>query len=451
MIRKILKGLGILLSIVFVAVAMYLGYLAHGITGYASKNLASGVFVSGREQQSIEKEDIGFFPVNWARSSVDFDKKEVTSRFLIWKSKVIYNEGLGCTLVNDFSEDAVRKLDYPKIDLIEVNQDTIPWPAGNLLTDTVPKGINKQEIEELLNQVFADTMPYKGTFAAAVVYRDQLIAERYRSDLRPSTKLLSWSVAKSFTNAMVGLLVKEGKVDVNKPLELKEWAGDERKNITIGNLLHMNSGLEFNEEYSKVMLTDVTTMLTKKGDMAAYAASKKQLFKPDSIWNYSGGSTNIIEDYLHNFFTNEEEYLAFPRKALFSRIGMESAVFEPDASGTFVGSSYIYATARDYARFGMLYLHNGNWLGEQLLPEDWVKYTITPAKGSDRTYGAHFWINSSGKYPGVPSDLFYCDGYDGQFIYIIPSKQLVVVRNGFSPGDMFNEKTFLKRICDAVR
>jgi len=451
MIHKILKGLGILLAIILIAVVLYLGYIAHGVTGYASKNVASGVFVSGREQQSVEKEDVSFFPVKWAKNTVDIEKQEVTSRFLIWKSKVIYNEGLGCTLVNDASVDDVRKLDYPTTDIKDVNQDTIPWPAGNLVSDSVPAGIDKQSVVGFLDQIFADTIPYRGTFAVAVVYKDQLIAERYRSDLKPSTRFLGWSVAKSFTNAMAGLLVREGKLDVNKPLELKEWAGDNRKNITISNLLHMNSGLEFNEEYSKIMLTDVTTMLTKKGDMAAYAASKKQLYRPDSIWNYSGGSTNIIEDFLHNCFSNEYDYLAFPRKALFSRIGMQSAVFEPDASGTFVGSSYIYATARDYARFGLLYLHNGKWLGEQLLPEDWVKYTTTPAKGSEGDYGAHFWINSSGEYPGVPADLFYADGHDGQFIFIIPSKNLVVVRNGFSPGDMFNEKAFLKRICDAVK
>jgi len=451
MIRKILKGLGILLVIILLAVVSYLGYIAHGITGYASKSVASGVFVSGRDQKSIENEDVSFFPVKWAKNSVDIEKQEVTSRFLIWKSKVIYNEGLGCTLVNDYSADDVRKLDYPQTDIKDVNQDTIPWPAGNLVSDSVPSGIDKQAVVGFLEQIFADTIPYRGTFAVAVIYRDQLIAERYRSDFKPSTRLLGWSVAKSFTNAMAGLLVREGKLDVNKPLGLKEWAGDERKNITISNLLHMNSGLEFNEEYSKIMLTDITTMLTKKGDMAAFATSKKQLVRPDSIWNYSGGSTNIIEDYLHNYFESNDEYLAFPRKALFSRIGMQSAVFEPDASGTFVGSSYIYATARDYARFGLLYLHNGNWYGEQLLPEDWVKYTTTPAKGSEGDYGAHFWINSSGEYPGVPADLFYADGHDGQFIYIIPSKRLVVVRNGFSPGDMFNEKTFLKRICDAVK
>lgn len=451
MVRKILKALGIFFAVIFLAVALYLSYLAHGITGYASKNIASGVFVSGRAQESLEKEDVSFFPVNWAKNTVDTEKKEVVSRFLIWKSKVIYNEGLGCTLVNDVSADAVRNLDYPETGIKDLNQDTIPWPAGNLVSDTVPSGIDKQAVVRFIDQIFADTLPYRGTFAVAVVYKDQLIAERYRGDLKTSTRLLGWSVAKSFTNAMAGLLVREGRLDVNKPLELEEWAGDERRNITVSNLLHMNSGLEFNEEYSKIMLTDVTTMLTKKGDMAAFAAAKKQLARPDSIWNYSGGSTNIIEDYIRKVFPTEEEYLEFPRKALFSRIGMQSAVFEPDAAGTFVGSSYIYATARDYARFGMLYLHNGNWLGEQLLPEDWVKYSTTPAKGSEGDYGAHFWINSSGEYPGVPADLFWCDGHDGQFIYIIPSKQLVVVRNGFSPGDMFNEKTFLKRICDAVK
>jgi CubicO group peptidase (beta-lactamase class C family) len=451
MIRKIFKGIGILLAIILLAVVIYLGYIAHGITGYASKNVASGVFVSGREQQSVEKEDVSFFPVKWAKNNVDNEKKEVTSRFLIWKSKVIYNEGLGCTLVNDVSVDAVRNLDYPQNDIKDVNQDTIPWPAGNLVSDSVPAGINKQEVVDFLNQIFADTMPYKGTFGVAVVYKDQLIAERYRSDLKLSTRVLSWSVAKSFTNAMVGLLVKEGKVDVNKPLGLQEWADDERKNITLSNLLHMNSGLAFNEGYSTVMLTDVTTMLTKKGDMGDYTASKKSIAKPDSIWNYSSGTSNLIEDYLRSVIGNDKEYLAYPRRKLFSRIGMQSAVWEPDASGTFVGSSYIYATERDYARFGLLYLHNGNWMGEQLLPEDWIKYTTTPAKGSEGDYGAHFWINSSGEYPGVPADLFYADGHDGQFIYIIPSKQLVVVRNGFSPGDMFNEKTFLKRICDAVK
>lgn len=448
--KRIFLSLLVALMVLLTAILLYINYIAHGLTGFAAKNLASGIFVAGRTQESIEKEDINFFPVSFSNNTVDYDNKEVTSRFLFWKSKAVYNEGLGCTLINDFSEEAVKKLNYPPLLLPEVNPDTIPWPAGDMLSDTVPSGINMQKINETLNQVFEDTLTYKGTFAVTIVYKDQIVAERYRSDFNPAIRFLSWSMAKSFTNAMVGLLVKEGKVDINSPINRKEWADDYRKNITLDNLLQMNSGLEFNENYSKIKLTDATTMLLKNGDMGDYAASKKLLVKPDSVWSYSSGSSNIIQDYLRSAIGNDEEYLSFPRKALFNRTGMRSIIWEPDASGTFVGSSYLYATARDYARFGLLYLHNGNWLGEQLFPDGWVSYTTASADGSDGEYGAQFWLNRSGEFKGIPADLFYCDGYDGQYIFIIPSKQLVVVRTGCSPNESFDRQTFLKGIVDSV-
>ena len=448
--KRIFRSLTVTLIVILAAILLYINYIAHGITGYAAKNLASGIFVAGRTQKSIEKEDINFFPVKYARNIVDYDNKEVKSRFLLWKSKAIYNEGLGCTLISDFSEEAVRKLDYPPIFLPDINPDTIPWPAGDLLRDTIPAGIKMQKLNETLNQVFEDTITFKGIFAVTVVYKDQIVAERFRSDFNPSIRFLSFSMAKSFTNAMVGLLVKEGKVDINAPINRKEWAYDERKNITLNNLLHMNSGLEFNEKYSKIRLTDVTTMLLKYGNMAGYAASKKLLTKPDSVWSYSTGTSNIIQDYIRSVVGNDEEYLSFPRMSLFNKTGMRSVILEPDASGTFVGSSYLYATMRDYARFGLLYMHNGNWLGEQLFPVDWVSYTTTPAKGSNGKYGAQFWLNKSGEYKGLPADLFFCWGYEGQFIFIIPSKQLVVVRTGCSPDDSPDWQIFLKKVIDSV-
>ncbi len=445
------KRVGFILLLVLIVLSggvIYIGMLAPVITGYAAKNLSSAIFVAGRTQESMEQEDLNFSFIKYNRNSVDLEKQEVTSRFLFWKSKAQFNEGLGCTLVRDFPEEAVEAMDYPETELPESNPDTIPWPAGDLLTDTVPGGIDMDKLEGALDQAFADTSGWKGTFGITVVYRDQIVAEQFRSDFTPASRFLSWSMAKSFTNALAGILVREGKLDIHSPGLRSEWAGDNRNEITMNNLLHMNSGLEWNEDYGN--LSDVTVMLHKAGDMGDFAAAKKQVAPPDSIWLYSSGTTNIVCDYLRTLFGSDAEYLAFPRKALFSKTGMGSVIWEPDASGTLVGSSYLYATQRDYARFGLLYLHHGNWLGEQILPEEWVKYTTTPAKGSGGQYGAFFWLNRSGKFPGVPEDMFSCNGHDGQYIFVIPSKELVIVRTGYSPSGTFDIKEMVRQISGAV-
>lgn len=446
--RKIGRIIWVLFLLLLTGGVVYLGMLAPVITGYAAKNLSSGIFISGRSQESLEQEDLNFSFIKFNKNKVDREKGEVVSRFLFWQSKALYNEGLGCTLVRDFGQEEVLALDYPEVPLPEVNPDTLAWPAGDLLADTVPPGIDLQKLQSAVDQAFADTAGWKGTFGLTVVYRDQIVAERFRSDFSRSTPFLSWSMAKSFTNAITGLLVKEGKVDLHAPVPRPEWANDARREITLNHLMHMNSGLEWNEDYGN--LSDVTVMLHKEGDMGDFAAAKKAVARPDSIWVYSSGTTNIVCDYLRTLFSDETAYLAYPRKALFNPLGLRSVVWEPDASGTLVGSSYLYATQRDYARFGLLYLHQGKWLGQQILPEGWVEYTTTPANGSDGQYGAFFWLNRAGGYPGVPEDMFSCNGHDGQFIFIVPSKQLVVVRNGYSPHGSFDIKGMLRSICEAI-
>ena len=186
--------------------------------------------------------------------------------------------------------------------------------------------------------------------------------------------------------------------------------------------------------------------------MAKFAISKQLEYTPGSVFEYASGSTNIVSYLMRKAIGNDADYLAFPREKLFNRIGMRSATFEVDASGTFVGSSYLYASLRDYTRFGLLYLNNGNWLGEQILPVDWVEYTTSTASGSEGTYGAFFWLSKSGSdYPDVPSDMFYCSGHDGQYIYLIPSKELVIVRTGFSKQGEFDQNGFLTGILQAIR
>lgn len=428
---------------------LYMNPLLPIITGYSAKNLSSGIFVAGRTQKSLENEDLNFSFIRYVRNKVDTANLVVTSSFLWHKSKSIYVDGLGCVLENGFSEDEMYSRPAYKKAACYVLSDTIPWPEGDLLADTPPRGLNAAKLDKAMAQAFSDVPPFKGTFAVTVVYKGQIVAEKYRDDFAPDTKFLSWSMAKSYTNALVAMLVKEGKLDINQPIGFPEWKADGRNGITISHLMHMNSGLDWNEDYGNS--SDVNIMLHKIGDMAQYTIDKKLLYKPDSVWVYSSGSTNIVSKIIRSKFNTDSAYYTFPYKSLFEKIGMHSAIWEVDASGTYVGSSYIYATMRDYARFGLLYLNDGCWLGERLLPEGWVDYTRKTANGSEGKYGAFFWLNNSGiDYPDVPRDMYCCRGHDGQYIYIIPSKQLVVVRTGFSKKGMFDYNAFLKNIVDAV-
>jgi CubicO group peptidase (beta-lactamase class C family) len=446
--KKILRIVVVVLLIALAGGVYYIHLLTPIITGYAAKNLASGVFVAHRTQQSMESTDLNFSFIKFTSNTVDYDKKEVTSRFLWAKSKAIYIEGFGCTLVRG-DENEIRNRAYTIVPLPAVNPDTVSWPAGDKLADTIPAGIDIGKLYAAVQNALKDTMGTKGTFAVAVAYKNQLVAEKYNKGFTPANRFLSWSMAKSFTQTLVGIMVKKGLMDIRKSVDIPEWKNDSRSSITVENLMHMNSGLEWNEGYGN--LSDVTVMLHKEADMAAYTAGKKAVAPPDKVWLYNSGATNMVSSLIRKAIGNDAEYYAFPRKELFNPIGMRSAVFETDASGTFTGSSYIYASMRDYVRYGLLYLNKGNWLGNQILPQGWTDYTVKPATGSKGEYGSFFWLNKSGDYPGVPSDLFMCKGHDGQFIFIIPSLHLVVVRTGFSKDKSFDSQKFLTSIISAIQ
>ena len=264
-----------------------------------------------------------------------------------------------------------------------------------------------------------------------VLHKGELVAERYRTGITPATRLLSWSMGKSFTNALVGIMVKDGMVEIHAPLDIPEWQQDGRREITLNDLMQMQSGLSWNEDYGN--RSDVNLMLHRETDMGLFAQSKPLEFKPGTHWYYSSGSTNIVMRYLRGRFTSDEAFLEYLRERLFTPLGICDACFEPDMNGTPVGSSYLYVTARDYARFGQLFLDDGCIAGERILPEGWVEYTTTPASDSEGGYGAYFWLNRNHVCPDVPEDMYSCQGHDGQEIYIIPSKELVVVILGYSP------------------
>lgn len=447
--KRIIQSLIFVLILTLSGGIYYIHLLTPIITGYAAKNLASGIFVGNRTKESVEAIDLNFSFIKFNSNKVDYEKKEVVSRFLWASSKAIYIEGFGCTLVKETDEETIRNRPYVVVPLPAVNPDTIAWPAGDKLADTIPAGLNVAVLNEALNKAFADTAGTKGTFAVAVAYKDQLVAERYKAGFSSKNRFLSWSMAKSFTNALAGIMVKKGMLDVNKPCDFPQWQKDGRSAITLTNLMHMNAGQEWSESYGN--LSDVNLMLHKYGNMGLYSLEKPLVARPDSLWVYNSGATNIVCYAMRKKFKNEADYYAFPRRELFNPLGMRSAVFEVDASGTFVGSSYVYCSMRDYVRFGLLYLHNGNWLGKQILPENWVADTRKEAAGSKGQYGSFFWLNLSGDYPDVPLDLFMCRGHDGQYIYIIPSLQLVVVRTGFSKKGSFDLQAFLASVVKAVK
>jgi CubicO group peptidase (beta-lactamase class C family) len=250
-------------------------------------------------------------------------------------------------------------------------------------------------------------------------------------------------MSKTGMNALIGLRVKDGTLARDERHLMPEWLSrdDMRGAITLDALLRMTSGLAFDEDPGD-KLSDVSQMMFVQGNTAAYAASKPLTFAPGTHWSYSTGSTAILSGVLRESFDDEREYLRYPRERLFGPLGMRTAQLAPDASGNLMGGAFLYASARDWARFGLLYLRDGVWDGEQILPQGWVSYSTTPTIQSPQDeYGAQIWLKLTKSRnlgePPMPQDAFYMLGHNGQVVAMIPSKDLVVVRLGqtLSGGD----------------
>ncbi|WP_298155230.1 serine hydrolase [Flavobacterium sp.] len=418
------------------------------ISGFSAKSIASGHFLDGRQQQLIESGDNDIDMVRLAKNEIDEQGNFATASFYgLKKRKAIYREGLGVTLIND-DFDATKPYDVPKRHFAK---NTLPFPYGNNEPkDTVFNNIDYKKLNQAVASAFdKNSEKIKRSRSVLVIYKDHIVAEKYVTGFNKDSKILGWSMTKSITATMFGVLQKQGKMDINKPAPIADWQRDKRAKITINDLLHMNSGLEWEENYEKIC--DATTMLFQAEDMGKVQLEKPAIFEPNAHWNYSSGTTNLLSRILRNQFKTHQEYLDFWYSAFIDKIGMNSMIVESDMAGNFVGSSYGWATTRDWAKFGLLYLHKGNWNGEQLFDESWAKYVATPTHGSNNRYGAHFWLNAGGKYPDAPKDLYSCNGFQGQMIFIIPSKDLVIVRMGLTDDNAFDFNDFLKGILGSFK
>lgn len=418
------------------------------ITAFASKGMCSSVFLADKEPEAVMAEDLSFFPISLAKSDVNYEERSVTSRVLgIAKRKAIFREGLGAVIVLDTPEEELKAAEFTLPDP-GYSQDSIPWPLGDVMPDTLPAGVNYERLESLLDTCFdkAGEEPFKKTLGIAVVYDNALIAEKYLNDYNEYTKFHGWSMTKSVTGALAGILVDKGMLELEASTGIEEWAGDERNAITLKNVIQMSTGLDWFENYFTI--SDATVMLMQSDDMLASITEASLAHEPGSVWNYSSGDANLLSGIIRRRINNDETYHALAYEKLFHRIGMLNTVVETDASGLFVASSYSYGSTRDWARFGLLFLNNGIFAGDTILSPAWVDFMKTPAPASEDTYAGTFWLEEptpENALVDIPDDIFFADGFLGQRIYIIPSKRLVVVRMGYSMSN-FSMNDFLREV-----
>lgn len=332
-----------------------------------------------------------------------------------------------------------------------------PWPMGDALTDApLPKEINASKVKQSVDAAFE---PAAGMTAAFVVtWKGRIIGERYGEGITARTPLESWSMGKSLTATLIGILIKQGVYDLWQPAPIPEWqkAGDPRAKIRIADIMHMSSGLRIrapqDPDYDSAgPYPDHLYLYTGGVNSFHYAATRPQQWPPNTVGRYRNTDPVLI-NYLIRLGVEKrgEEYLSFPQRALFDKIGVRTMVMETDPFGNFLTQGYELASGRDWARLGNLYLQDGVWNGERILPEGFVKFvsTLAPAWEADKRpiYGGFFWINGDGRYP-VPRDAYFMAGAGGQTTMIIPSHDLVVVRLGHYKGSGPGEESFKKALA----
>lgn len=438
--------------VVFVGVHLYLLQYVLGPrgAGFHAKVLCSGIFVSGRSPAAVKRSELDRF---WyLRGKVNRERRTVTSSVLGFATTTaVYRKGLGCTLANGRTVAQLRR-----------NPPAVPTtsPASPLPVAEEMEPGARNDLEEAVRWAFSEPDPHRNrnTRAVVVLHRGRIVAEAYDDGFDRSMPLAGWSMAKSVTGTLVGIAADRGHLDPTGAAPVPEWQGeaDPRGDITVNHLLHMSSGLAFDETYSG--FGDVTHMLFAVPSAGGYAARFPRVHPPGSHWQYSSGTTNILSRMLKHRL-GADTYHRFPHSALFEPIGMTSAVIEPDPSGTYVGSSFLYATARDWARLGQLYLQDGTWRGRRIVPEDWVAFSRSPAPAARRgQYGAHWWLNrgpahdsSARPFPSLPPDLYRASGFEGQQVMVVPSRDAVIVRLGMTPDERaLDLNGTVRRILDAL-
>ena len=428
--------------------------LARAGTAYSAKMLCSGVLMAGIDADRLKREELSLAQ-GLIQTQIDPNRGVVRAWALLGlvRSKAIRQGKLGCTQVisNNNIVSLPDQLRPQPVDPATIN---VPWKLSPDASEIPPK-IDQNKLEAAISQAFQESSPStpKRTRAIVVIQDGWVVAERYGVGITPTTPLIGWSMTKSLTHALIGIAVGNGHLRLNEPLSLPEWQNinDDRRKITLDHLLRMNSGLRFDER-TEGLDSDLVQMITQEANTGTFASKQPMIGRMGLDWSYSSGTTNILSRGLRLALNNDYDYWSYPYEALFKPIGMSSALVETDASGNFVASSLGWASARDWARLGLLYLNEGVWDGRQVLPKGWSQHARTPSKGSKKRYGAHWWLSSKRRRPDLPRDSYSAEGYEGQLILVVPSSKTVIVRLGQTPDrSSFNPNQFGALMLSALK
>ena len=363
-------------------------------SGYMAEQLCAGLFVSGRSFDHVMAEDLsgpGLDALALFTPRVDETAKTVRASPFgvgIAGQTAVFRNGLGCTLIRHKSVGAARARNPDPFGPEPPPASDAEWPDGSRVAAGPwgpdfdwQAGVDGQAASRAVDAIFAEPDPAhpRKTRGLVVAYKGRIVAERYAPGFDAHMPLVGWSMSKTGTKALIGLRIEDGALALDDKRLIPEWLGqdDMRGEITIDMLLRMTSGLAFDEDPND-KLSDVSQMMFVHGNTAAFAASKPIVYAPGTHWSYSTGTSAILSAVLRETFDNEQDYLRYPRERLFGPLGMRTAQLAPDASGTLMGGAFLYASARDWARLGLLFLRDGRWGGERILPEGWVAYTTRP-------------------------------------------------------------------------
>lgn len=442
--RLALRGIAGILALLAVSGCSRSGNPLRVATGYISHVVCSYVFVSGLDPARVQAESItsnpAFRTINWAvRQDVDRGRREVVVRALGgFESRAVYRDGLGCLNLNGTPAPAVPS--RAEIDADGPIRALLPEIAGPEIVVPARAGL-----KAALDAAFAEPegAPVRRAHAVVIVHEGRVVAERYADGFGVDTPVHGWSATKSVNNALLGILVRQGKLKMDEPAPVAAWQGpgDGRRAITPDHLLRMQSGLDLGDSLTASLSTawdPSARMAFNEPDMAGFAEGAALVVPPGTRWSYANGNPAILARIVRDRVGGHAvDVLRFARRELFGPLGIRGATLELDATGTPIAGAFLFATPRDWARFGVLFLEDGVVGGTRILPEGWVRYSTTPTPNAWVGYGAGWWINEGDSQGarfrrdhGMPADAFLALGIYGQTVVVVPSQRLVISRFG---------------------